>query len=72
MNIKSNNPVRLEKKEPIWDKFCKNFVKLYPYLLCILIILIGILVFVLILVYFPPTESGQYYNRFGGAVLCLL
>lgn len=69
MNMKSDKPVRLAKKTPLKEKFVNKFTKYYPYLLLTLMILIFILLLVTIILYFPATESGQYYNRFGGVLL---
>lgn len=69
MNMKSDKPVRLAKKTPLRERFANNFTKCYPYLLLTLMILIFILLLVTIILYFPATESGQYYNRFGGVLL---
>ena len=69
MNMKSDKPVRLEKKIPFKEK-CFNFlISIRPWLILILILLLFILVFTLIFLYFPGTESGHYYNR--GVDKCL-
>ena len=69
MNIKSDKPVRLEKKTSFKEKCFNWLIGIRPWLILVLILLIFILVFTLIFFYYPGTESGQYYNR--GVVACL-
>lgn len=69
MSIRSDKPVRLEKKVSFKEKCANFFIKIRPWLILILILLIFFLVFTLIFLYFPGTESGHYYNR--GLEKCL-
>lgn len=55
-------PARLEKKISIKDKIICWFIAHRYHFLCILIILIFILTFVIIFLYTPVVESGQYYR----------
>ena len=72
MIMKSNKPVRLEKKESFREKFDRTFMNVYPYLMFTCILLLVILLLILVIMYFPATESGQYYNRLEEVTKCLL
>ena len=71
MIMKSDKPVRLEKKEPFREKFDRTFINIYPYLMFTCLFLLVILLLILVIMYFPATESGQYYNRLEEVTKCL-